>query len=512
MHWKKLICLAAFVFVLLPSSVQAGEVAEEWVRTYDGGFASDRIRALAVDPQGNVYVMGGSGPDYATIKYDADGNELWVERYNGGTPFSIAVDSSGNVYVTGQNGADIDTVKYDTNGNELWARRHDGGSLDQVHSIAVDSTGNAYVSGSTVYLLAFHYLTIKYDTNGNELWVRSYREGNYSFSRDMAVDPSGNVYVTGQMLTCPGFACDTDYLSVKYDTAGSLQWAKRYDQGYLDIGWAVALDSSGNVYVAGESTPGPPPSEPDYATVKYDANGNELWVNRHDRGGIDRAADIAVDIAGNAFVTGSTNDNGDYTTIKYDVNGNTSWVRDYDGGAGDIASAIEADSSGNVYVTGISLAVSSTPGDDYLTLKYDTDGNELWTRAYTGFFNPYPPPSLALDPADNVYVAGNITTGGDYYDFLTIKYSQGPTIETPADVIVVIEDMLAAGEITNAVVANALMSRLANAEANLETSPVSARNMLEAAINHIEAQSGKKVTAGAAEELTGYLDTIIAGF
>lgn len=78
-----------------------------------------------------------------------------------------------------------------------------------------------------------------------------------------------------------------------------------------------------------------------------------------------------------------------------------------------------------------------------------------------------------------------------------------------ADIVDVIDSMLLEGEITNGGVANALMTSLDNAQRNLETSPVSGENMLEATIKKIEAQAGKKISTEAAEKLIGYLTAII---
>jgi len=100
----------------------------------------------------------------------------------------------------------------------------------------------------------------------------------------------------------------------------------------------------------------------DYATIKYDSNGNELWVSRYNGSGynIDDARTLVVDDAGNVYVTGgSRSDRGngvreDYATVKYDNNGNQLWVIRY-GGPGDgdnTANAIAVDGEGNVYVTG----------------------------------------------------------------------------------------------------------------------------------------------------------------
>ena len=135
---------------------------------------------------------------------------------------------------------------------------------------------------------------------------------------------SGNVYVTG--WTYDGLAC-YDYVTAKYDTAGKQLWVARYNGpgNEYDIALAIAVDVSGNVYITGGSYG----SETyyDYTTLKYDSAGNQLWEKRYNGPGNDRdiATAIAVDESGNVYITGKSRTNEidwDYVTIKYDTDGN----------------------------------------------------------------------------------------------------------------------------------------------------------------------------------------------
>lgn len=110
---NKLIIFVILILVSLPAFAQSVDTA--WVRRYDGpGNGVDGASAVAVDVSGNVYVTGASegsgtsleGADYLTIRYDPNGNEVWVKRYNGqsdSTDYAkaVGVDASGYVYITG---------------------------------------------------------------------------------------------------------------------------------------------------------------------------------------------------------------------------------------------------------------------------------------------------------------------------------------------------------------------------------------------------------------------------
>ena len=441
-------------FAIMASSWLEGEFAEpnfaeEWVARYNGpGDDSDRACAIVIDNADNVYVTGYSvgnvgGDDYSTIKYDpTDGNELWVVRYDGPLGSTdhaqaVAVDSSGNVYVTGNSAGagtyfDYATVKYDPNGSELWVARYNGpdNQSDTAMAIAVDSSGGVYVTGCSKNAdKIYDYVTIKYDAaNGNELWVARYNgPGNgHDIAKAVAIDSFGGVYVTGYSK---GSGTGDDYATIKYDPAnGNELWVARYNGpgNGSDKAYAIAIDSGGNIYVTGSSAN----SSDDYATIKYNADGNELWVARYDgpSNGADYAHAIAIDNSNNVYVTGycqAVGGDDDYATIKYDPNGNELWASAYNGTGedSDQAYAVIADSFGNVYVTGSSKGIGGNY--DYATIKYDADdGNEIDAARYNGPGDGSDNAcAMAIDSASDIYVTGYGIGSGTGSDYTTIKYS-----------------------------------------------------------------------------------------
>src|SRR5881296_1178884 len=132
--------------------------------------------------------------------------------------------------------------------------------------------------------------------------------------------------------------------------------------------YAIKVDSAGNVYRNG------------FKTAKYDANGNELWAIRFPG---NAGAALALDGVGHVYVTGDAqlDTNIDYVTVKYDADGNELWLARYDGPTGDrdYANAIAVDSAGNVYVTGWSGLPDYS---DYATVKYDVNLNQVWVARY----------------------------------------------------------------------------------------------------------------------------------
>ncbi|MGA2667910.1 MAG: SBBP repeat-containing protein [Ignavibacteria bacterium] len=370
-------------------------------------------------------------------------NQEWAQRYNGPGNYddevrSIAVDGSGNVYITGwswgsDTGDDYATIKYSSNGLQDWVRRYNGpeNADDGANSIAVDGSGNVYVTGqSGGNTTNWYYATIKYNSSGVQQWVQRYNgpgNGN-NIATSIAIDGSGNVYVTGWSK---GIGTGYDYATIKYSANGVQLWVQRYSGpgNNDDYAYSIAVDGSGNVYITGYSWGGG--TYDDYATIKYNTNGVQQWVQRYNGpgNGYDEATSIVVDSSGNVYVTGWSRGNGpgyDFATIKYSASGVQQWVQRYIGpgnGLNDEANSIAVDYSCNVYVTGTSYGIGTDY--DYTTIKYNANGVQQWVQRYNGSGNGMDEArSIVTDASGNVYVTGYSIGFGTGYDYATIKYSQ----------------------------------------------------------------------------------------
>ncbi len=416
-----------------------------WLRRYTGpGAGTDIASDVAVDNGGNVCVTGYSdqdagstiNTDYITIKYDQNGVPLWVRFYSGPANLSdgavaVAVDSSGNVFVTGWStpysvNYDYATIKYDSDGTQLWARRYNGpgDGQDTPTGMAIDHAGSVCVTGKCLGSgTSYDYATVKYSSDGTEQWARRYNgtanssDGAYG----IAVDGSGNFIVTGTSYA--GATTATDIVTVKYDADGNQVWLRQYNSpaSSAEDGRAISVDSYDNIYVTGMSIGSG--TQEDFVTIKYYPNGDTAWVRRYNgpENGEDRAYAIAVDASCNAYVTGMRNYSygvsGDYATVKYDSSGNELWVKTYNGTANneDLGRDVAVDRFGNVSVTGRSTGTYSY---DYATVKY---------------YQNYAPMVISPDSADFLCGADTIrftVTATDPNADDTLSLS-GPGIPTP---------------------------------------------------------------------------------
>ena len=207
-------------------------------------------------------------------------------------------------------------------------------------------------------------------------------------------------------------------------------WAARYNGtgSSADEISKMVVDGNGNVYITGRSRGTGFNNNFDYLTIKYSSSGDTLWARRYDGGGsglpTDEARDMVVDSLGNVYVTGfsvGADMTSDYLTIKYDSNGDTSWTRrySYTTNSNDNGNAIAVDELGYVYVTG-------TSSGDYLTICYDASGVFQWTARYNGTGNDVDIAKHIIYKNGALYVSGisrNTFNSSISNDYLTVKYS-----------------------------------------------------------------------------------------
>jgi streptogramin lyase len=151
-----------------------------WTNRYNElGVGEADAYEMAVDRNGNVFVTGESGGDYATIAYSNAGVPLWTNRYgapeNGyDTPYGVVVDSGGTVFVTGWSANRYATIAYSNAGVPLWTNLYSrpGNGSDSAHAIVVDTGGTVFVTG----LSDGENVTIAYSNAGVPLWTNFYNE------------------------------------------------------------------------------------------------------------------------------------------------------------------------------------------------------------------------------------------------------------------------------------------------------------------------------------------------
>jgi len=437
-------CLFLCLWILALGTPLYGQVDTVWVRRFNGsGNGTDVAYALALDDSLNVYVTGessnGQNNDYCTVKYSPTGTLLWSRVYNGSgmsgdAARAVAVDRNRNIFVTGYSWGtnyDFATIKYTPAGDTAWVRRYNGpgNGDDYARALKVDASGNAYVAGyASGSGTGYDFCLLKYAPNGTLLWSRLYHGGGGDdCARALALDSSGNLYVTGESSNGTAH----DYLTIKYTSNGDSLWTRRYNGSGNgdDMPSALTPDSSGNLLVTGKSWGSG--SDYDFCTIKYAPNGDTLWIRRFNGPGnrTDVAYAVTVDRRGNAFVAGGSDSvSTDYRTIKYSPNGTLLWTRTYDGPwySYDEIFGAATDTGGNVYVTGYSDGGGIF--FDYCTIKYSSTGTRLWLTRYNGPGNYADlANAIALDGAENVYITGQSNGGSSVYDYCTIKYRQIPS-------------------------------------------------------------------------------------
>ncbi|MCX5887156.1 MAG: SBBP repeat-containing protein [Proteobacteria bacterium] len=438
--------------------------------TFIGGSYGASIQAIAIDKSGNVLIAGETeSSDFPTTSgaYDTS--------YNGG----------------GEWGGDVFVSKLNSSLTTLMASTFLGGKdEDDAYGLAIDSSGNVFVAGYTsssdfpttsgVYDTSYNggdedVFVSKFNSSLTTLMASTFIGGSgyEGYGSVLAIDSSGNVFVAGESSssnfpTTSG-AYDTSYnggdrdvFVSKFNSSLTTLMASTFigGSGYDDYGKALAIDSSGNIFIAGgTSSPDFPTTPGVYSRSLKAVGGVDGFVSKFNNSlasllastfiggaeGGDYIGNLAIDKSGNVFVFGTTFANDFPTTsMAYDTSHNggarddfvsklnsnltTLLASTYIGGNEDEsehAEAIVIDSSGNVFIaseTGSSNFPTTAGaydrsldgyGDVFVSKFNNTLTSLLASTFLGGSDSEGVRPVLAIDSSGNIFIAGG-TSSSDF--------------------------------------------------------------------------------------------------
>ncbi|WP_338870089.1 SBBP repeat-containing protein [Myxococcus stipitatus] len=320
--------------------------ALQWVQQL-GTAGDERATAVATDADGNVYVTGqtsgafdfftnAGGYDLFVTRFDAQGSRQWLRQT--GTQMDdfgtgIAIGADDTLYVSGYTGGsfanggnpnnyDVVVALYDTGGNLYWLNQYGTAKSDIARGIAVTNDHQVYVVGNTsgpfgdsstpesgtdLFLMKLNIL-------GVQQWVRKDNTSELEDARGVAVGADGSIYVVGETFGSfsggPANNGTVDVFVAKYSSVANQLWTRMIGGSQPDYAFGVAVAADGTVQVAGYTTNALDGNayagSQDAFLTRFDAAGLKLGTRTLGTSSIDSARGVAVDAAGNAYVTGFT--------------------------------------------------------------------------------------------------------------------------------------------------------------------------------------------------------------
>jgi len=305
----------------------------------------------------------------------------------------------------------------------VWERkwRIGGNKYDRAYDSIIDPSDNIYLVGYAYDSASMPYhrlLVLKYDSDGNDLLKFTWGSGTTCYhGRAITLDSSRNIYTAGDTSNGP-----QDVFLVKFDINGNYQWDREWGGSSDEICNAIASDSLDNVYIGGY-TQSFGVENKDVFLAKYDNLGNKKWDLTWGGSGNDVCTSIIIDDSDNIYVGAKTSSFGegsnDMCVIKFDSSGNQLWNKTWGTPNNDICNEIRFDNSKNIFLLGSTYQ----SGYDICLVKFNSAMEYQWNKTFGEGGSEYGE-GIAFDSNDDIYVGGYTNLGIDYDDYYLVKFNK----------------------------------------------------------------------------------------
>jgi len=340
--------------------------------------------------------------------------------------YSCAVDSNGNAYVAGEykiNGSNTNAtlIKYDQNGIYQWNLTWGGEFTDGAKSVFVDALDNIYLAGKTYSLGADTIngdaFVAKYDNSGILIWNVTWGGSEYDYASDVCVDSYERVHV---ICTTSSYGPSSDIAYLRYNSTGYLDYGTIWGGTSTETSAAIEEDSNHNFIISG-STASFGNGNADGFILFFNISGNLLWNTTWGTSKLDRVYNLALDSNDNIYLAGWTYYPSvfqatvgiydiSYCLVKFDTNGNALWSRLWGSSEyQDYGSGVAIDSSDTIYFIGEGLNGGWGIDNVYMA-KFNTDGVLIGETTWGGGHFETPHSIIVDKTTDDIFIAGDSTS------------------------------------------------------------------------------------------------------
>ena len=360
-----------------------------WALKLGGPGAEDMFRGIEQSSDGEYVFVGetnsfGAGSNDAwLVKLAQDGKVDWQKTFGGKGGDSARVIRqtpdggyavAGQTHSFGSGSSDFWLLKFDSSDNLQWQKAYGGPSSDIAHALELTSDGGYLIAGFTTGFGAVSkdYLVIKLDPDGAIQWQKRYGASGEDVLRFAKQTSDGKYLIAGFTHS---FGEGGDIMVLKLDESGNVEWQKRYGGEKFEEPGAI-LEVPGG-YVVLEQTASFSGGT-DGWIFKLDSDGNILWQKRYSGNGFDELSAARITPDGGFVVVGETRSFGltteDFWVLKFDTSANLEWQKRYGGQGIDEAEAVALTPEGGYIIAGITFSFNSI-GKDIWIVRLDSNGD-----------------------------------------------------------------------------------------------------------------------------------------